>query len=80
MKASNIKKEQILKAAQLGKLAFEAGQKRVCAWDLELNKMFIGRNIGETPKGEASSIEIMKAWISAWDSANLSNARSIYFK
>ena len=32
-------------------------------------KMLRGRRIGATPKGEAPSIELMKAWTDGWDSA-----------
>lgn len=68
-----MKNSQILEASILGTLAFKNGLKRAPFYDAELKKFFIGREIGETPKGEASSIEIMNAWTKAWDTANLSN-------
>ncbi len=63
---------QILLASTLGTIAFEQGKKRILGLDQELNNMFINRQIGVTPKGEASSIEIMQAWYDAWDAANIS--------
>ena len=72
MKVS-VETTQLLEASALGTLAFKNGLKRVPALDKELYKFFSGA-IGETKKGEASSIEIMKAWINAWDNANLANA------
>lgn len=71
---NSIAAAQILEASVLGTLAFKNGLKRAPYYDVELNKFFAGRNIGETPKGEASSIAIMKAWNNAWDNANLANA------
>ena len=72
MKVS-LKTTQLLEASVLGTLAFKNGIKRAPALDKELYKFFGGK-IGETKKGEASSIEIMKAWTNAWDNANLANA------
>ena len=73
MKVS-VKTIQLIEASILGTLAFKNGLKRAPFYDTELNKFFAGRGVGETPKGEASSIAIMKAWINAWDNANLANA------
>ncbi|CAB4152565.1 hypothetical protein UFOVP615_19 [uncultured Caudovirales phage] len=73
MKVS-VKTTQLLEASVLGTLAFKNGLKRAPFYDTELNKFFAGRGVGETPKGEASSVAIMKAWTNAWDNANLANA------
>jgi len=73
-KKTSIAASQILEASVLGTLAFKAGLKRAPYYDTELNKFFTGRGVGETPKGEASTIAIMKAWTNAWDNANLANA------
>lgn len=73
MKVS-VKTTQLLEASVLGTLAFKNGLKRAPFYDTELMKFLDGRGVGETPKGEASSIAIMKAWINAWDNANLANA------
>lgn len=67
---------QILQASVLGTQAFNAGIKRAPFYDAELQKMLIDRKIGETPEGEASSVDIMKAWTNSWDAANLS--RELY--
>ena len=77
MKNQSKKSSQILEASVLGTIAFNNGIKRVPHFDLELSKMFKGRFIGITPKGEASSINIMKAWLQGWDAANLSKAWSV---
>jgi hypothetical protein len=62
---------QTVSAEILGTEAFNKGMKRICAFDSDLSKLMIGRNVGETPKGEASSISIMKHWYTGWDNANL---------
>jgi len=67
-----IANNQIFEASVLGTLAFKNGIKRSPALDKELKKFFVDRKIGETPEGEASSIDIMKAWTNSWDAANLS--------
>ncbi|MCX5841108.1 MAG: hypothetical protein NTY16_06605 [Deltaproteobacteria bacterium] len=58
--------EQIRLATVLGKKAYRAGLRHVPGSDPELEKMLAGRKIGETPAGEASSIDIMKAWCLGW--------------
>jgi hypothetical protein len=68
------KNNQILEASILGTLAFNNGLNRAPFYDTELQKFFKGRGVGETPKGEASSISIMKAWTNSWDAANLAHA------
>ena len=70
---TSIAASQILEASVLGTLAFKNSLKRAPFYDTQLNKFFAGRGVGETPKGEASSIAIMKAWTNAWDNANLAN-------
>jgi hypothetical protein len=64
-------KEQILQAVFLGAQAFLQGKPRVPAFDAELNNMMRGRNIGETPEGEASSIKLLTIWLDQWDTMNL---------
>lgn len=54
---------EVAKAAQLGKLAFENGKTRVPAHDKAVLEM-----IGQT---KSDGIEILKAWKSGWDRANL---------
>jgi len=63
--------KQIKEATTLGTAAFTNGLKRVPWNDKELTKIFGARNIGQTPKGEATTQAITKAWLAAWDQANL---------
>jgi cell wall assembly regulator SMI1 len=68
MKNTN-KKHQLLIAETFGLIAHELGRNRVPAQDKKLLQMFDGRNIGETPTGEASTMDLMKAWTNGWDKA-----------
>ncbi|MCF3643318.1 hypothetical protein LXM94_25525 [Rhizobium sp. TRM95111] len=65
------KAEQLQRAAQLGAAAFAAGRLSVPAHDPEVLSMFGSRRVGETPEGEATTVEILNAWLSAWHRANL---------
>lgn len=69
-----VKTTQILQASVLGTMAFNNGLKAAPHFDKDLSKMIENRNIGETPKGEASSILLYKAWLNAWHNANRSKA------
>lgn len=62
---------QLKAAADFGRATFLAGGKCIPAFDARLMAMLGGRYIGETPDGEASSLDIMKAWSGAWHEANL---------
>lgn len=64
-------KTQIFAAAVLGTAAFNAGKARIPGADAELMAILAGRKNFETPKGEASSAVIMKAWLASWDAANI---------
>ena len=64
-----MKNSQITIAETLGMICHEQGIMRVPAHCKELNNMLKGRQVGKTPKGEASSIEIFKAWTNGWDKA-----------
>lgn len=72
-KVTKLQAQQLLAAAVLGTNAFLSGKPRVPAHDKDLMDMLRGRGIGQTPKGEASSIELMKMWLNNWDLANLNN-------
>jgi hypothetical protein len=56
--------EQIAKARELGKMAWtnQTVKKCVPAWDSQLSAMLEGRRVGEEPEGEASTIDLLKAW------------------
>jgi|GEM_PF-3826863 len=62
-----MKKAEILQASILGTAAFKAGVKRIPSLDAQLMEMLTGKTIG------GNSVKIMKAWVSAWDAANLSS-------
>jgi len=66
-----MKTEQIKKAKNLGKLAFDNGIDCVPALNKEIMNIIAGRNIGETPEGEASTMDILKAYINGWMLANM---------
>lgn len=70
------KEKQITRAAELGRQAFEENRHRIPYWDKELNLMLTGRQVGETPPGAASTVQIYRAWLAAWDRANLARAKS----
>lgn len=59
-------------ASELGKVGFELGLKAPFQ-DSALMSMLEGRKVGETPKGEASNVMIMKAWVNGHSIANLKN-------
>jgi len=71
MKKQSMKTAQILAAMTLGTIAFKAGKKAIPSQNAELLELMAGRKIGETPKGEASSIKIMQAYLTGWNNANL---------
>jgi hypothetical protein len=62
---------QTLQAAVLGTIAFKAGVKCMPCLDKSLLAMFVGRQLGETPAGEASTMKLMTVWQQAWTAANL---------
>lgn len=63
--------QQITRAYELGRTAWHNGMRRTPGHDVRMMKILTGRKIGETPEGEASSTEIMNAWLKAWDELNL---------
>ena len=60
---------QITTAETLGIINYEQGVMRVPAQSKDLMEMLKGRGVGETPKGEASTKELMNAWTKGWDKA-----------
>jgi hypothetical protein len=75
-----MKKTQINQAMTFGMIAFENGKMRVPAQDGQLINMMNGREIGQTPEGEASSINLIKSWCAGWDTAKrLSMAERVGF-
>lgn len=79
-----ISAESQLKIAKTyGIIDQQKGLKRAPSQSKSLMKMLRGRRIGATPKGEAPSIELMKAWTDGWDSAkkdkSVNESKDIYF-
>ena len=60
---------QITTAQTLGMIAHENNTMRAAAQSKELMKMIAGREIGKTPKNEATTAELMNAYYSGWDKA-----------
>ena len=60
---------QITTAETFGMINHEQGTMRVPAQSKELMNMLIGWKVGESPKNEASTIELMNAWTKGWDKA-----------
>ena len=58
-------KDQVKKAAGLGAAAYHRGVNCAPALDQELIGMFGGRCFN-TPRGEASTVDLFKAWSRAW--------------
>jgi hypothetical protein len=80
MTTSELKTAQLLEASTLGTLAYNNGIKVPCQ-DSELLKMSaFKKKIGEKVKGEATSIDLMKAWQNAWHKSNLAYARAYLSK
>ena len=66
---SRNRKYQIAAAAALGKLAFKIGI-TTPRHDIDLNDFLLkGRKVTQTPRGEASMIEILDAWSKGWAEA-----------
>jgi hypothetical protein len=66
-----MKTSQILTAKTFGIINHEQGIMRIPSQSKQLMDMLIGRKIGFTPKNEASSNELMNAWINGWDEAKI---------
>lgn len=67
-----ISKQQLLEASVLGTIGFK-NKLNAPYQDNQLMQLLDGRKVGITPKKEASSVEIMKAWTNAWHDANIEN-------
>ena len=64
-----MKAKQILSAETFGIINFENGMLRSVSQSNDIMNMLAGREIGKTPKNEATSLEIMNAWYKGWDKA-----------
>ena len=61
---------QITQAETFGIIAYEQDTIRAASQSKELMGMLEGYEIGKTPKGKASSKELMNAWYKGWDNAH----------
>ena len=59
-------KQQLMMAHTYGMEDYESGIMAAPAQSTKLMKMLTGRQIGQTPKGEASSKQLMTAWTDGW--------------
>jgi hypothetical protein len=79
MKKISLKTAQIAEASNLGSLAFKNGINCAPCLDANLLKMpAFSRQIGEKVSGQATTIEIMKAWISSWHRENFAANEFVY--
>lgn len=62
---------QLTTAQCLGTEAFKSGLGLAPCLNTKLMAMVSSRKIGETPKGEATTEEIFKAYTLGWNNANL---------
>jgi hypothetical protein len=60
---------QITTAETFGMINHEQGIMRVPAQSKELMNMLTGRKVGQTPKNEPSTSDLMVAWLKGWDKA-----------
>ncbi|WP_173235584.1 hypothetical protein [Legionella antarctica] len=65
--------QQIVTASVLGTKAFKTGIAPTPCYDSDLMAIIKDRFCAETPKGEACTTAILKAWLRAWHLANLYN-------
>lgn len=63
---------QILTAETFGIINYEEGIKRIPAQSKQLMNMIKGRDIGQTPKNEAATTDLMESWNRGWDKAHRS--------
>jgi hypothetical protein len=64
-----MKASQIKSAETFGMINYEQGIICAPAQSNELMGMLAKRQIGKTPKNEATTIELMKAWTNGWHKA-----------
>jgi hypothetical protein len=65
--------QQIVTASVLGANAFKKGIPPTPCRDDKLMAIIKGRFCAETPNGEACTTAILRAWLRAWNLANLYN-------
>lgn len=70
-----MKNSQITVAKIYGLINYEQGIIGVPAQSKDLMAMLKGRKIGVTPKNEASSIDLYKAWMEGWHEARKANEK-----
>ena len=68
---------QIKKAESLGFTGYKNNKKAPCQCK-EVTAMFGERKVGETPEGEASTIEILDAWNRGWHKARREEMKKLF--
>jgi len=74
-RAKTVRQTQIATAAARGAAHFRNGRPCMPALDDGTMQMVKDRLPGHTPDGEASSVDIMDAWINAWTNLNETSKR-----
>lgn len=72
---------QISTAVNLGRIAHGQNKPSAPASDKDFIAMLEGRPVGQTPPGEASTIQLCKAWRAGWHQAHdiyLKNKRKYF--
>lgn len=62
--------QQITRAVELGVTAANSQRELAPYKNGDLMALIVGRPVGVTPEGEASTLEILRAYTSAWNTAN----------
>ena len=70
---ATLKTLQLANAKAMGTKAFNSGLKCICSMDVKFMEIINSRQIGETPKKEAKSTSLMKAWYEGWTRGNLNS-------
>lgn len=73
-------KIQLAFAYELGRIAKQKHMICMPAADKTLSQMFVGRQVGQQPDGEASTVDLGKAWLRGWTHENLANARAKFYE
>ena len=68
---------QIKKAENLGFAGYKNNKNAPCQCK-ETTEMFEGRKVGQTPQGEASTIEILNAWNRGWNKAKREEMKELF--
>ena len=68
-----IHNKQIEQATRYGKQAYKDGLPVAAVMNSKLMEMISARSVGETPDGEASTVDILQAYTMGWTIVNLAD-------